>query len=161
MASDKREKLYFLHSAPGYGYHAGETEDVPVKMAREFKKQGIARSATETLPEDLPARDKLMIAGFETEEEVEEIEDFSEVDGIGTDEARALEAYFGREEKGDSPEYSGEGGLPEDMPGAPHFEKAGYTSVDEVLALEDPTEVKYIGDLTAAELAEWAANREE
>lgn len=51
--------------------------------------------------------------------------------------------------------------LPDDMPGAEEFMEAGIESVDEVKALEDPTEVKGIGDATAKDLAEWFQSKEE
>ncbi|MAO66238.1 MAG: hypothetical protein CL666_14680 [Balneola sp.] len=90
----KRTKLYFLKAPKGYGYHAGETEAVPEKLASEFVKAGVAREATKTLPEDLPGRDALMEHGCETVKDVKEIEDFTTVDNIGTATAKELEVYF-------------------------------------------------------------------
>lgn len=48
--------------------------------------------------------------------------------------------------------------LPEELPGREAFIKAGIETLDEVKALEDPTEVTGIGDATAEELAEWIAD---
>lgn len=45
--------------------------------------------------------------------------------------------------------------LPEDLPGREKFLEAGIESVDEIKALEDPTEVKGIGDATAQDLAKY------
>lgn len=50
--------------------------------------------------------------------------------------------------------------IPEDLPGRKEFMAAGIETVEEIRALEDPTEVKGIGDTTAQELAEWFAEQE-
>lgn len=90
------EKLYFIRSPKGYGYHAGHVHEVPEDQAKKFKKSGVARPATKTLPKDIPGRKALIDAGYETIQEVKEISDFSEINGIGTKTQQELAGYLAK-----------------------------------------------------------------
>ena len=51
--------------------------------------------------------------------------------------------------------------LPNDLPGRDHFIAAGYESIDQIRALEDPTKVTGIGDATAKDLLSYFGEEEE
>ena len=91
---EKYVKQYFMQRPPNTGYHANHVHEVPESLAKEYKKQGYCRDATVTLPEDMPGASDFMEAGIETVDEVAELEDPTEIDGIGDATAKDLAEWF-------------------------------------------------------------------
>jgi predicted flap endonuclease-1-like 5' DNA nuclease len=90
----KLKKLYFEKAPPGTGYFANHVHLVPEKMAKEFVKGGYARQTTQTLPEDLPGREAFIAAGIETLDEIKELDDLTELKGIGEATAEEVIHWF-------------------------------------------------------------------
>lgn len=97
MAEEKERKLvkkYFTQKPPGTAYFKGRVHEVPEDMAKELDKQGYCRDATQTLPEDLPGRDAFLKAGIESVDEIKDLEDPTEINGIGDATAEELVEWF-------------------------------------------------------------------
>lgn len=62
----KTVKVTFLKSPKGFGYSAPKTYDLPEDEAKKFTKEGVAVTSTKVLPDEFPAREILIAAGFET-----------------------------------------------------------------------------------------------
>lgn len=90
----KRQKLYFMTSPKGFGYHAGRVYDVPEEQAGKFVEQGYARSPKQTLPKDFPHREKLIEAGFESVEAIENADDLTKVKGLGDASVKEIAEYL-------------------------------------------------------------------
>lgn len=69
------------------------------KMAEapEDKQMPAPENKAAGLPEDMPGLDKLTDAGFMTLEEVAEVEDLTDIDGIGAVTAERIQDYLARE----------------------------------------------------------------
>ena len=79
----------------GLAYSAGETGEFDEKQAKELIAYGCAEAidAEHALPEDLPGR-KQIAAAHLTLEDLKEIEDYTEIDGITKAIAKKLTDYF-------------------------------------------------------------------
>lgn len=81
----------------GFGYSAGATGVIlDEKQAKELESLGVLKIIPPPceLPENLPGRDKLIKAGFNTIEELKNISDITEVEGIGKQLASKIAAYI-------------------------------------------------------------------
>lgn len=141
--------LYFLKTPIRFAYFAGHTYDVPNQYVKAFIREGIAREATKVLPKEVPARDKLIAAGFETIDDLKSAAK-KEFPPLTQDEVKALTAYLYPK---DSTEP--ESDLPEDFPGRDDLITAGITTIMAVKAENDITKVKGIGDATAEDIANY------
>lgn len=78
-------------------YFPGDRASFEEKQAQEMIKAGVAvpvdNSEGSTLPEDLPGRDILSKAKF-TFEDIQKVDDFSQIKGIGKSTAAKLVEYF-------------------------------------------------------------------
>ncbi len=62
--------ITFRSCPPGYSYTAPYTYDVSEKLAKKFIADGVASISTPVLPNDFPARNKLIEAGIETVDDI-------------------------------------------------------------------------------------------
>lgn len=79
---------------PGSLVQIKDPDEADRLVARGVVQHASDAEDTGDLPEDLPGRKELIKAGFSTLEAVREIEDFTEVKGVGESKAEAIEAYL-------------------------------------------------------------------
>ncbi len=92
----KRQKLYFMKSPTGFGYHAGGVYDVPEEQAEKFVTAGYARNPKQTLPKDFPHREDLIAGGYETVESIEAADDLTKVKNIGEAGEKEIAEYLSK-----------------------------------------------------------------
>lgn len=131
MANDKKV-VYEINESIQHGgvrYHTGE-QLIPAELAISLEMlKGATKAEAKDTVKDLP--NKL---------------DDEEGEGQGAD-AEVDEAEEAESE-----------GLPDDFPHAPYFKKAGYTTVEEVRAIEDKTEIDGISENRANDVEEYLTN---
>ena len=97
------KRIKFTKSPTGrfnLAYFDGDVVDMPQAMAEilieaEYAVEVHSKIAYNTqLPADVPQRDKLILAGIKSLEELKEYHDFTEIDGIGVKSAKAIEKYL-------------------------------------------------------------------
>ena len=93
----ERKKLHFKRTPPGTGYHAGQVVSVPADIADKMVAGGYAGEPTPVLPNDMPGRDALIAAGYESIDQVDAVKDLTKITGIGKATAEQLSEYLGRE----------------------------------------------------------------
>lgn len=89
----------FLKPAPGFAYKEGDTGIVLAEKAPELLKFGYIIIIPETernnpLPEDLPARDKLFDAGYDTIEKIKEAGDSLTEIGLSKTIIKKIQTYL-------------------------------------------------------------------
>ncbi len=95
-------KVKWVKPHPRYAYFAGDVGTVKVEKVKELLDKGYIIPIPDQedkkdnpLPEDLPARDILYEAGFDTVEKVKEAgESLADIKGIGKGTLKQLAEYF-------------------------------------------------------------------
>lgn len=81
----------------GFGYQPGDQgELLDLKQAQELESHGVLKiiEPPVELPDDLPGRDKLVENGFKTIHQLQAIDDYTEIPGIGKVLANKIAEYL-------------------------------------------------------------------
>lgn len=154
--SAETKKLYFFKTPPAFGYFAGKTYNVPTDQAERFLANGTARLATEVLPVDVPARKKLIEAGYMTEEDLLKDSGIAKKASLTQDEAKALASYLSGDQEAPA-EVETTTAIPEDIPGYDHLIDAGLKTIEDIESYNDLTKIKGIGDATKEDIVNYLA----
>ncbi|NLH53553.1 MAG: hypothetical protein GX459_12005 [Bacteroidales bacterium] len=95
----KYVRVKFLKAASGFAYNAGDTGVVLAEKVEQLLKGGYVLIVPEEekenpLPEDLPGRDKLFQAGFDTLEKIKGVGDGLLEAGISKTLFKKIQDYF-------------------------------------------------------------------
>lgn len=87
----------------GFAYFVGQTAELKPETEKNLIEKGFAKvleSASDSeLPEDFPARETFIKLGITTLSQLKEIEDLTELEGIGKKTVENIDAYFSNDEK--------------------------------------------------------------
>lgn len=91
---DSLTKIFIMRAKKGYAYRPGDIYEVPAEQAEDLIESGHAREPKATLPKDMPGRDELIAAGYETVKAIMNIDDLTKVPGIGSATEQEIAKYL-------------------------------------------------------------------